>query len=127
MHKLTFIDDTRIEHKFAEVLIRLKKLPILLTCHSDPVEACKYLEELPAEEFPQAIVVDLNMPKMTGFEFADYFGEKLATKYPSTNLYMISSSIRPTDKEMASQHPQIKDFLEKPISKEMLESLFEAA
>lgn len=124
MYKLTFIDDNRTEHKLAEILIRIKKLNIIITSHTNPVEACKHLEALTAAEFPDVIIVDLNMPTMTGFEFVDYFGEKLAPTYPSTRVYLISGSIRQKDQELAISHPHITAFLEKPFTKEMLESIF---
>lgn len=125
LYRLYFIDDSLPEHRFLQLLVRIKQLPIEVTSFTSPLTALDHFSHLPAEEYPQVIVVDLNMPLMNGFEFADAYGDQFAALAPDTKLYMISSSIRPRDRDTAEQHPHIQAFLEKPFNRDVLEAMME--
>jgi CheY-like chemotaxis protein len=60
------------------------------------------------------ILVDISMPRMSGFEFADAFQQLYPEVRGGARLCIISSSIDPNDCERALNHPAVADFLEKP-------------
>lgn len=88
-------------------------------------EALAYLESCKAgeHEFPDGIFVDLNMPGMCGMDFAGLYNEQYAPLYPDTKLIMLTSSISRREKEQAMTIPAVKDFMQKPLTREKLAQL----
>ena len=64
------------------------------------------------------------MPVMGGWEFLDNFSkEKYTSQYTNTKVIVLSSTIDPHDIEKAKTYSMVIDFMSKPITIEMLESL----
>ena len=105
----------------------LRKVPYLerLTSMENVEEAREYLNSCVerAQPFPDAIFVDLNMPGMSGMEFAELYTERYAALYPDTKLVMLTSSISRREKAQALDIPAINDFMEKPLTIEKLNRL----
>lgn len=74
------------------------------------------------EKCPEVIFLDLNMPIMNGWQFLDEF-IKLDIKDKPT-IFIVSSSIDSRDFEKAKEYEIVKDFIVKPLSQPILESLF---
>jgi CheY-like chemotaxis protein len=71
------------------------------------------------EEYPTLILLDLNMPLKTGWDFLDEF-RTIAKPFSITpKIYFLTSSDYRGDREKASSYPEILDFLDKPISDEV--------
>jgi CheY-like chemotaxis protein len=80
-----------------------------------PTEA---LEELrrrraSAEEMPEMIFLDINMPEMTGFEFLD---EMMASDLGHLPVTMHTSSGWEKDRRKSLEYANVKGYLEKPFS-----------
>lgn len=95
---------------------------IVAKCELDPdpfsfKDAEKALEFLRNDANPEInylIMLDINMPKMSGWEFL----EKLK-KVPNNEqcyVVMVTSSIDRKDKRDAANDPHVVDFIEKPVS-----------
>jgi CheY-like chemotaxis protein len=71
---------------------------------------------------PQLVFLDLNMPVMGGWEFLDCFN---TTEYAHNEIKVVilSSSIDPEDVKKSKTYPIVIDFLPKPITISMLDSL----
>lgn len=80
--------------------------------------ALEYIKIQPS--LRRLILLDLNFPEGTGWDFLDQYGE-LELNSP---VIIVSSSINNNDREKAKQYPQVKDFLAKPITLERLQKLF---
>ena len=61
------------------------------------------------------IFVDINLPRMDGFEFADLYQERYPELRSRIRMYMLSGSINPEDRLRAERHPAISGFFEKPL------------
>jgi two-component system chemotaxis response regulator CheY len=80
-----------------------------------------------ADKLPDYIFLDINMPYMDGWMFLDEFETLKHTITKEITIFMVSSSIDPRDIERASNHPQITQYVIKPISIEKFKELLSHA
>lgn len=116
LFRFLFIDDSPTDNKYLSLLIRIKKLPIAPHFEYSPQKALTYLAECTQENFPEVIMIDINMPLMNGFQFVKKYVEKFKEKLPNTILYVTSSSIQMADREKITFNPYINAFIEKPFN-----------
>lgn len=128
------VDDSTVDRY---ILIRqLKKIGIVdIFEKDDGSSALEFLENYEKNaitfngKFPPVIIfLDINMPRIGGFEFLERF-EQLRNRLQlkSCVIMMFSSSERPEDKERAMHFDFVKDFLTKgELSVEELKSKIEA-
>lgn len=64
---------------------------------------------------PEVIFLDLTMPIMDGWDFLESFRETDLPGKEEIKIYVLSSSINPTDKERALSHKEVSDFISKPL------------
>lgn len=67
---------------------------------------------------PDAIILDINMPIMNGFEFLDHYAAEFNDHAPV--VAMLTSSHLAADRERALQYDFVKNYFEKPLTAENL-------
>lgn len=88
----------------------------------DGEEALGFLENC-QYDFPDLILVDINMPVLNGFEFLQKYEEVFWKQHPPTLLYIITSSSAEEDIEKSKGFASLRDFLTKPLKSEKAKSL----
>jgi CheY-like chemotaxis protein len=83
------------------------------------------LEE--GKNLPDIIFLDINMPVMNGWDFLEEF-----TSIPNLNegdvlLYVVSSSVDPTDLQRAKEFKLVNNYILKPILPKQLNEILEAS
>ncbi len=80
-------------------------------------------------EFPPAVILlDINMPGMTGFELADALHERVYSKdevRPAV-ICMLTSSFHDDDVRRAREHPLVRTYYTKPLSSANIAEIFAA-
>jgi CheY-like chemotaxis protein len=72
--------------------------------------------------FPDVIFIDINMPMMDGFQFIEQF-RRFSDKMNNPKLVILTSSVYEHDRENAASLPGNVLFLNKPLTKEMLDRI----
>ncbi|WP_244241408.1 response regulator [Leptospira perdikensis] len=70
---------------------------------------------------PDLLFLDLNMPIMDGWEFLNAINQH--PKYAKLPIYILTSSIDPTDKARSAEFQNVKGYLVKPLSLKDLQSI----
>ena len=115
------IDDNEMDNVFHEVILRRSGFTGEVLAFEDAQQALDYLQ---ADEThaPTLIFLDINMPRMDGFEFAGK-AEVLLQRTPSTTIVMLSSSSAGPDKEKAAGISAISGFIVKPLFEQQAREL----
>ncbi len=74
------------------------------------------------KNIPDIILLDINMPIMDGWQFLDEFIKIDCKK--TIKIYVVSSSIDPSDLERAEKYHIIEDYILKPISLEKIKAIY---
>jgi len=88
------------------------------------INALKYLEQDGIEP-PELIMVDINMPIMSAWEFLEKLQKLKKESKIKTKVILLSTSLSPADKEKADKIPLIKEVLLKPLTKDSIHNVFE--
>ena len=91
-------------------------------------EAVDFLKSNPDFQYekPSLILLDINMPVMNGFEFLEEYAKLDDNLKASTVVVMLTTSLHPRDLEKADTFPDLKAYINKPLTKEEIESIVEA-
>ena len=122
--RIFLIDDNEMDNVFHEVILRRSGFTGEVLVFEDAQQALNYLQ---ADEThtPTLIFLDINMPRMDGFEFASK-AEVLLQRAPSattTTIVMLSSSSAGPDKEKAAGISAISGFIVKPLIEQQAREL----
>ena len=84
-------------------------------------EACEFLRSSKNKIKRAQILLDINMPVMNGWEFLDACS--IEADKSDLHIYIVTSSVDESDKKKAENYPIVKGFVEKPLSKDFIQSL----
>lgn len=120
------IDDDPVVNIISKKIIEKTGFAGKINVHQSAVkviESLKILCEQNVNDFPELIFLDINMPVMNGWEFLDEFIKLKEEARNRCQIYMLTSSIDPSDMKKSQTYSCVKDFITKPLTKEKLEKL----
>lgn len=122
------IDDDDMTRMLLEFVFEDTQFCAKLVTAINGKEGLDYFEnqfQLPYEgrELPDVIFLDLNMPVVNGWAFLDYLENKAEFFVTQVKVIVLSSSVNPTDRVRAEEHPLVIKFISKPLVQEILDDL----
>ena len=78
------------------------------------------------EGLPDLLLLDLNMPALSGWEFLDQACEPEKLRKTRMKLYILTSSVNPDDIERARRSECVDGYLEKHLTADKLREIFES-
>lgn len=120
-NKITYIiDDDKLSIKLMSMLITKNNFCEEIISFHNPRTALDELiknAETPSK-LPDVILLDLNMPVFDGWQFLDELEHITFSK--EIIIFIVSSSIDPSDLEMTKNYPLVKNYIVKPLNSEKL-------
>lgn len=115
VNRIIFVDDDTIQHMINRKNLQRLKPDIELFFFENPYNALEWLDGNEAD----LLILDVNMPEMTGWEFLDLLGQK----EKSIEVKMLTSSMDPVDIEMSLNYSLVSGFLIKPLKNEIMSEI----
>ena len=122
--KFVIIDDDAFNNNICKLILH-KSLPNAdIVDFTSPEEGLSYIETLAPQPQPQYLLLDINMPTMTGWEFLDEYEKLPAQVKQNYEVYILSSSIDERDMERARSNSNVKGYIVKPLKNTIIADLF---
>lgn len=116
-----FVDDEEINNLICRMTVEVtlgKKGTT--TSFVNPALAIEHLKMFKPRDpgVPTVLLLDINMPVISGWEFLERFDNLPETIKESIRIYILSSSVDQRDRERSYANKNVIDFLVKPLSKD---------
>ncbi|MCM2372911.1 response regulator [Aporhodopirellula aestuarii] len=115
------VDDSSLDNMIHTRILKKSGLVEEIIAFEYAEDALKYLQN--ENHGVDVIFLDLNMPRMDGYEFLEEYHKLSSIQRAKTLVMMLSTSSRPGDAERAKQFPHVIDYQSKPLGIETLESI----
>ena len=116
------VDDDIAANFFHQIIIEDSEICKSIKVTQSATEALDYLAALgnTHHAWPDLILLDINMPRIDGWEFMEQYKTMDINCRDATRVVMLTTSSNPRDREKAAHIPEITDFINKPLTVEKL-------
>lgn len=125
-HKtICIIDDEDIIQYIVKTILHNISNDIDVLSYMNGEEALMALQKLPDTELPDVILLDINMPVMSGWQFLEEFVKTRSDSSKKVPIYILTSSTAPNDKIRSKVYKEIMGYINKPIEADTLKQIAE--
>ncbi|MEM7211625.1 MAG: response regulator [Pseudomonadota bacterium] len=108
------IDDEEIDLKLYTRVLERSGLVENVLAFSYADEAFEFLKNND-DVMIDVIFLDINMPRMNGFEFLERVTSELTREIAHVVIMMLTTSLDPKDRERAERFDLVREFINKPL------------
>ena len=116
------IDDNYIDNFVTRKILESGNFVEEIVVRQSPGDAIEALKI--GAVVPDVIFLDIRMPMMSGFEFLEEYDKLSIANKENIKIYMLSSSLDPTDMKQSVLNKYISNYIHKPITNKALDDLF---
>ena len=126
---IVIIDDNKIDCFITKKIISLVFKNTYSKVFNSGINALEYFSQIQIDSdknpifCTDLILLDINMPLMSGFEFLNKLSKMKAFKKNPIEVYFLSSSNNKEDLSKAEKNPYCSGYINKPLSKDKLNRL----
>lgn len=123
--RLLMIDDDPADLFFHTIVVEDSGLPCVVQTELEAAAALESLNAAGAAP-PHLIFLDLNMPRMNGWEFLEEYERLPRETRAHALIAILSTSMNPADRSKALAHPCVADYFVKPLTEDRLREFVES-
>lgn len=113
------IDDNDIDQLLYQRIIKRSGTIDRVISFSYADEALEYLKQKDCEKI-DVIFLDINMPRMDGFEFLNAATEQLGESFVQSVVVMLTTSLTIEDRERSRKYSIVKAYINKPLTEAII-------
>lgn len=124
LNSILLIDDDPDDNYFHQIIINEMNMVNHIDIVVNGIEAIAYLKkenQIP----PELIFLDLNMPKMNGWEFLEQYKHLDIAQKAKVLILILTTSANPDDIKRAKEIQEVMGFETKPLSRELLTEILQ--
>jgi CheY-like chemotaxis protein len=122
IRKMMLIDDNEADTFLYRLVIEESGLVENLVVFNLAEQALAHLRDNSSEPI-DVILLDIRMPRMSGFEFIEAALAELGSDFAKMVVVMLTTSLDPSDRARAERLSMIKHYFEKPLTREQLDTI----
>lgn len=121
---ILLVDDDPDDNFFHQRIINKMEITHSIAVAKNGVEALEYLRK-ENQVIPELIFLDINMPKMNGWEFLEEYKKLDKKQKARITIMMLTTSANPDDVVKANSIEEVTGIRTKPLSVEMLTEILD--
>ena len=118
------IDDNIADNHYHQIIIKGMNITEHIEVALDGVEAINFLKSENKTQ-PELIFLDINMPRMNGWEFLKAYKDLSEEQKAKVIIVMLTTSGNPEHKTKAEKIEEVTGFKIKPLTEEILGEIIE--